>query len=538
MVLCHAVDISVAYSLESGSTAIAPPKDIVLTVPSFSTQKERQALLDAAELAGLNVLTLIDETTAAALHYAMDKNFEGEKEQVLLFYNMGGSCLQVSLIRFFNYMQPQRYGAAKSTPALDILAKSWDTTLGGDAVDNIIVEMIATEFNNKWPKHIADPTKNDVRNFARPMTKIRLQANKVKHVLSANLEIPIHLDSVHDDLSVSMTITRVMLEEKMISSGMIQRAVQPVLDVLKAANKTISEINGTELLGGGMRVPIIQAELQKVIGTDEPLGLHINADESFALGAAFAGANISTAFRVRQVGMTDIHPFPIQVTLKDASEETEKKGFFGATKKKKEDSDDESWMKQAVIFKSMGKLGTKKTIAFTHDKDVDCALDYINDDSEASLLPSGTETPLERYSLKGIVDFVKDMTTKKLLNETNPKPKVSLQFELSSSGIAQLVKAEVAVEETYIAQETIEVDDDTPDVDTNSTEANATTTDSTTDDANATTVDANATDANATATGVNETNTTTAKKSKPIKKKKKKITVEKVRYFVVQINKN
>ena len=87
MVLQHAVEISVKYAQESGSE-IPPPSDIVLTVPSYCTQIERKALLDAADVAGLNVLTLIDETTAAALHYAMDKNFE--EDQIFLFYNLGG----------------------------------------------------------------------------------------------------------------------------------------------------------------------------------------------------------------------------------------------------------------------------------------------------------------------------------------------------------------------------------------------------------------------------------------------------------------
>jgi hypoxia up-regulated 1 len=139
MVLTHAVDISVAYAAEQGGPMNVAPKDIVLTVPSFATQKERLALLDAATLADINVLTLIDETTAAALHYAMDKTFV-DGEQLLLFYNMGASSLQVSLIRFFSYEQPQKYGKPKASPALEVLSKAWDITLGGTAFDHLLVE--------------------------------------------------------------------------------------------------------------------------------------------------------------------------------------------------------------------------------------------------------------------------------------------------------------------------------------------------------------------------------------------------------------
>lgn len=547
MVLTHAVDISVAYSIESTGKAIAPPRDVVLTVPSYATQKERLALQDAAELANLNVLSLIDENTAAALHYGMDKTFD--TEQLILFYNMGGSSLQVSLVRFFQYLQPQKYGQPKSIPSLEVLGKTWDTTLGGDAFDHIIVEMLVDHFNDKWRIHTKDNTK-DVRTIPRAMTKIRLQANKVKHVLSANSEIPVHVDSVHDDLSIAFSIKREEFEQKMIEMNMIQRSIQPVIDVLIAANKTVNHLYATELLGGGMRIPKIQLELQKYLNdhfdskiattlnntnTEQVLGMHINADESFALGAAFAGANISTAFRVRQVGMIDINPFPIQVTLSDMQED--KKGFFGTTKKKGNDDEASSWSKQATIFKAFGKMAVKKTIAFTHDTDVVCSLDYViepNGTTTAgtSSLPVGTEPALERYAIKGIVDFVKEMNDKKVIKNDGSgnvtKPKVSLQFELSASGIASLVKAEVSMEELYMATEEIEVDDNSTDTNsTNSTEEDVEEEEELESVENVTTA-TNETADNTT----NTANATTSKKKKDVKvkkQKKKMIKVEKVR---------
>lgn len=469
MVLTHAVDISVAYAAEHGST-IAPPKDCVLTVPSYATEHERRALLDAADLAELNVLTLIDENTAAALHYAMDKKFD-DGEQVLLFYNLGASALQVSLIRFYSYDAPQKFGKPKPTPALEVLAKAWDATLGGSAFDHLLVEYLADQFNHAWDKTGRRQTK-DVRAFPRAMTKLRLQANKIKHVLSANTEIPVYMDAVHDDVSLQTTVTREQLED--MAGALLERAVAPLHKVLAIANKTIADVTGIELIGGGMRIPRVQTELSKTVG-DLELGLHINADESMALGAAFAGANISTAFRVRQVGLTDVNPFPISVTLEDMPSAK---------------SDEEDWKKEAVVFKSFGKLGVKKTIAFTHDRDVRCGLDYVEDE----MLPAGTKLTLERYNISGVEDFAAEMAKKDL-----GKPKVSLQFELSASGITQLVKAEASVEETYTVEEEVEVDDE---------------------DAagEAATEDANATEANLT-----ETNATKADKPK------KTIKVEKVR---------
>jgi len=442
MVLSHAVDISVAYSAESG-TGIAPPKDCVLTVPSFATMKERRALLDAAALADLNVLTLIDENTAAALHYAMDKSFE-EKEQLMLFYNLGASSLQVSLIRFFNYEKPEKFGKPKSVPALEVLAKAWDETCGGQAFDHLIVELLADEFNKVWHQQNPSKADSDIRTVPRAMTKLRLQANKIKHVLSANSDLPVIMDSVHDDVSLHTHVTRTQLEA--LAADLLPRTTEPVARVLKLANKTAADLTGMELVGGGMRIPRVQQNLQEALGDALELGLHMNADESFALGAAFAGANISTAFKVRHVGMTDINPFAMQVALSDLSLDDASVASGG------DDEEQQAWTKEATIFKSFGKMGVKKTIAFTHDRDVHCELDYVEDDN---LLPKGTELALERYNITGVSDFAAEMMEKGL-----GKPKVSLQFELSSSGIVSLIKAEATVEETYTVEEEVEVDDD------------------------------------------------------------------------------
>jgi hypoxia up-regulated 1 len=358
MVLIHAKDITKAYGEEKGSS-LGNIKDVVLTVPCFATQHERMALLDAAALADLNVLALIDETTAAALQYGMDKIEETPK--IIVFYNLGAFSLQVSVVKFLSYQfKESKYAKNKTVGGFEVLGKAWDSTFGGQAVDQVIVDHLATEFN----KLLSDG--DDVRTNARAMAKLRLQANKVKHVLSANSEIPIYIDALHKDLALSSHMSRVQLEQ--LCHDMMARAVTPITTALAMANVTADQIDGIELIGGGMRVPKVQEEITKLLKVE--LGLHINSDESMALGAAFHGANISTAFKVRHVGMADINPFPVAISLNNIVEtETEEK-----------------WSKQATMFKANGKVGVKKTIAFTHDQDVHCAIDY--EDSE--ILPEGT----------------------------------------------------------------------------------------------------------------------------------------------------
>ncbi len=432
MVLHYAEEFTHHYGKEKGHT-YGDITDCVLTVPSFATQSERQALLDAAELGGFKVLGLIDENTASAVNFGMDKTFEDPK--IYLFYNLGGSSLQVSVIKFHYYEVPEsKYSKKmKKVGSIEVLGKGWDSTLGGLAYDNRLVEYMADHFNREWRK--ARGHEKDIRDVPRAMTKIRIQANKVKHVLSANQEIPIHMDSLYDDMTLSMHITRSQFED--LCDDLTKRATEPITKALASANVTLDEVDVIELIGGGMRVPKVQSSLKSVLG-DIELGMHINSDESMALGASFYGANISSAFRVRQVGLVDINPFPIGISLETLEDE-------------KSADDEEAWGKKATIFKANSKIGVKKTIAFTQDQDIHCALDYVEPES----LPEGAKTELQRYKISGVAAFAKEMEEKGL-----GKPKVSLQFELSSSGTTSLVKAEAAVEEKYTVEVEVEVEDD------------------------------------------------------------------------------
>lgn len=447
MVLNHAKDMTQAYAGELGKDAKTAPRECVLTVPAFSTIHERRALLDAAQLADLNVLGLLEENTAAALHYAMDKQFPDPK--LFVFYNMGGSSVQVSVVRLHNYNITSGLGAKpKTVGALEILSKSWDSTLGGQSFDQRIVEYLADEFNTQWDDKRKDGAKKDIRTIPRAMTKLRLQANKVKHVLSANMEIPIFMDSLYDDCALNTHMTRQKLEE--LCADLVVRATKPVYDALGFANISLNDVDGIEMIGGGMRIPRVQADLKKTLN-DIELGMHINADESMALGAAFYGANISTAFRVRHVGLLDVNPYPIAITLKELEEETKIKGFFGGAKKEGGENDGNPWGKHATILKAFGKLGVKKTIAFTHDRDIHCALDY----EESDTLPEGTPLALDRWNVSGVADFANEMEEKRL-----GKPKIALQFQLTESGLTALLKAEATVEEIYMVEEEVEVEVD------------------------------------------------------------------------------
>ena len=448
MVLTHAKDITAAYGVTS------PLKDCVLTVPSFYTQHERRALLDAAVLADLNVLALINENTAAALHYGIDRI--DEKPQTYLFYNMGAGSLQVSVVRYLSYpYKATKYGKEKNVGGFEVLSSSWDATLGGASFDARLVDFMADEFNVIWNEKRKTKDK-DVRNFPKAMAKLMIQANKVKHVLSANSDIPVFIDALHDDVNYQSHISRAKFEE--VCHDLLLRAAEPIDKALKMANVTLEELNAVEMIGGAMRVPKVQEAVSAALGNMD-LGMHLNSDESMALGAAFHGANVSTSFKVRHVGMADVNTFPVAVDLADLDTGKEAKksggGLFGIGKKKDDDKkkkkDDDVWAKHATIFKLGSKLGAKKTIAFSYEKDVHVEVNY----EESETLPIGTGLSIEQFDVTGVADFAAEMKKKDL-----GIPKVSLQFELDTSGLVSLIKAEAVVEETVMVEEEVEIEDD------------------------------------------------------------------------------
>jgi hypoxia up-regulated 1 len=449
MVLTHAKDITAAYGVTT------PLKDCVLTVPSFYTQHERRALLDAAELADLNVLALVNENTAAALHFGIDRI--DEKPLNYLFYNMGAGALQVSVVRYFSYPhKATKYAKEKNVGAFEVLGTSWDATFGGASFDARLVEFMADEFNVIWNEK-RKTKDNDVRKYPRAMAKLMIQANKVKHVLSANTDIPVFIDALQDDINYQTHISRAKFEE--ICHDLLDRAAKPIERALKMANLTLDELDAVEMIGGAMRVPKVQEAVSAALGGKLELGMHLNSDESMALGAAFHGANVSTSFKVRHVGLADVNPFPIAVDLSDLAVGKEEKkgggGLFGIGKKKDDDkkrkAGDDEWAKHATIFKLGSKLGVKKTIAFSYDKDVHVEVNYEEHDN----LPIGTGLSIEQYDVSGIADFAKEMADKNL-----GTPKVSLQFELDGSGITKLIKAEAVVEESVVVEEEVEVEDE------------------------------------------------------------------------------
>lgn len=449
MILAYAKEITKAY----GGNVV---RDCVIAMPCFASQAEREAMLQAASLADLRVLSLVDDNTAAAVQFGLDRVFD-DKRRVLI-YNLGSESAQASVVEYSSFIEKQGR-ENKTVGQLEVLGKGWSLEAGSFALDLALTELLASDFEKQT-------TTKSIRENPRPMAKIRAAAKKAKEILSANTEHRVVIPSLHNDIDYQTTVTRQQLEEA--AKEVFEAVPIPVKIALAAANLTADDIDAVEIIGGGVRVPKVQETLKQYLASarssDKPaleLSVHLNGDEAIALGAAFHGANVSTSFRVRKVGMIDHTPYAIGVKLTSSPEH------------------DDHWHKRASLYKAGAKLGGKpRTIAFQHDADVVCVLAY--DEPK----PLGQPDTIAVYDVSGIADFAKEMA--KLNNSgTLPRPKVQLSFSLDSSGIADLSKAEVSVVEEFnitanlsATNETILVNNSTQDeevVDTNATRANETT---------------------------------------------------------------
>lgn len=224
-----------------------PIKECVLTVPGFFNQVERKALIQAAELADLKVLQLINDYTAVALNYGIfrTKTFN-ETSQYVIFYDMGASSTTATLISYQNVKVKER-GYVETHPQLSILGVGFDRTLGGLEIQLRLRDYLGKKFNE------LKKTKNDVFKNPRAMAKLFKEAGRLKNVLSANAEHYAQIEGLLDEQDFKLLVKREEMEE--LCQDLFERVSKPIEQVLKTAHLTMDVVNQVVLVGAGTRVP-------------------------------------------------------------------------------------------------------------------------------------------------------------------------------------------------------------------------------------------------------------------------------------------
>jgi len=266
-------------------------KKAVITVPAYFNDNQRQATKDAAAIAGLEVVRIINEPTAAALAYGLDKL---EKEMRILVFDFGGGTLDVTIMEF-------------GGGVFEVKATSGDTQLGGRDMDEAIVNYILRKFK--------DETNIDLSKDPVAMNRVREAAEKAKIELSSVLETEINLPFIAYDSSgprhLTMTLTRAKLEE--LVSPIVERCRGPLMQALSDAKLRPEDIDKVILVGGPTRMPIIREFIKKTLGKEPERG--IDPMECVAMGAAIQAAILSGELKGKDIVLLDVTPLTLGVEV-------------------------------------------------------------------------------------------------------------------------------------------------------------------------------------------------------------------------------
>ncbi|MGA1661496.1 MAG: molecular chaperone DnaK [Candidatus Nanopelagicales bacterium] len=264
--------------------------DAVITVPAYFHDSQRQATKEAGEIAGLNVLRIINEPTSAALAYGLDK---GDKEQTILVFDLGGGTFDVSLLEI-------------GDGVVEVKATSGDNNLGGDDWDDKIVDWLVTGFKNA---HGVDLAKDKMA-----MQRLREAAEKAKIELSSSMQTSINLPyitaSAEGPLHLEETLTRAQFEQ--MTSDLLDRTKSPVEAVIKDAGIKVDDIDQVVLVGGSTRMPAVAEVVKKITGKDPNKG--VNPDEVVAIGAALQAGVLKG--EVKDVLLLDVTPLSLGIETK------------------------------------------------------------------------------------------------------------------------------------------------------------------------------------------------------------------------------
>jgi heat shock protein 4 len=383
--------------------------DVVLAVPGWYTDIQRRAIQDAAAIAGLNTLRVINDTTAAALSWGITKTDlpEPENPRHILFVDVGHSSMSVAVVAF-------------SKGQLVVKAAAYDRHLGGRDIDYALLQHFATQFKTKY--------KIDVLSSPKATFRLAVGCERLKKILSANSEAPLNVESIMNDIDASSKLSRETYED--LIAPVLDRIAIPLQQALTESGLSIDQIDAVELIGGTTRIPAVRARIQAALG-GKLLSTTLNQDEAVARGATFACAFFSPTFRVREFHVRDIAQYPIKVSW-DRSES---------------DPDEDT---ELVVFPRGNAIPSTKVLTFYRKGPFDIEASY----AEPQGLPGRINPWVARFGAKSVpADPSGDLSC------------VKLKTRLNLHGIMSFESAYVEEVEEKEDQEAMEVDGNAPPAD-------------------------------------------------------------------------
>ncbi|XXG54765.1 hypothetical protein AAC387_Pa03g2563 [Persea americana] len=268
-------------------------KNAVVTVPAYFNDSQRQSTKDAGFIAGLNVLRIISEPTAAAIAYGLEKD-HGSVEKNILIFDLGGGTFDISILTI-------------NGDRLEVKATAGDTHLGGEDFDNRMVNHFVQEFRRKHKK--------DISENPRAMRRLRTTCERVKRTLSSMVQTSIEIDCLYEGIDFYSTVTRARFEE--LNMDLFRKCLELVDNCLKDAKMEKQSVHDVVLVGGSTRIPKVQRLLEDLFHGKE-LCKGVNPDEAVAYGAAIQAAKLSGIGnkKVRDLVVLDVTPLSLGICVK------------------------------------------------------------------------------------------------------------------------------------------------------------------------------------------------------------------------------
>lgn len=403
-------------------------KDLVITVPVFYTAEERRAVQLAAELAGLRVLELISDGLAVGLNYATSRTFpsvtDGEKPEHHLVFDMGAGSTKATILRFQGRTVKDVGKFTKPVQEVQVLGSGWDRTLGGDALNAVIVDNMMAQFVESKPGQKVSATLEGVQSHGRAAAKLWKEAERLRQVLSANTNTQASFEGLYEDADFRYKLSRAEFET--LSADHASRVVEPIRKALDMAGLTVDDLDSVILHGGAIRTPFVQKALEKFVGSADKVRTNVNSDEAAVFGAGFRGAGLSPSFRVKEIRASEGAVYNAGIKWTNINEKPQ----------------------HQLLWKSTSYLGAEKQYSFKNQKDFSINF-YQHIPSSENISPGSAEKQIFSITSQNLTESVAVLKEKFGCTDGDINVKLSTRLGVSN-GEVEIVKfvADCEVEDT------------------------------------------------------------------------------------------
>ncbi|KAL6864121.1 ER-resident heat shock protein [Trichoderma novae-zelandiae] len=409
-------------------------RSIVLTVPPFYTTEEKRALQMAAELAGFKVLSLVSDGLAVGLNYATSRQFpninEGAKPEYHLVFDMGAGSTTATVMRFQSRTVKDVGKFNKTVQEIQVLGSGWDRTLGGDSLNSLIVDDMIAQFVGSNGAQKISATAEQIQSHGRAVAKLSKEAERLRHVLSANQKTQASFEGLYEDVDFKYKISRADFET--MAEAHVERIGAAIKDALKAANLEIGDLTSVILHGGATRTPLVHKAIEKALGSGDKIRSNVNSDEAAVFGAAFRAAELSPSFRVKEIRISEGANYPAGITWKAANGKVQRQRLWTApsplggpakeiTFTEQEDFTGSFYQQVDTEDKLVKSFATKNltaSVAALKEKYPTCAdtgvqfkaaVKLRTENGEVAIVKAAVECEAEVVEKEGFVDGVKNL---------------------------------------------------------------------------------------------------------------------------------